>query len=72
MYMNIEAERARIGLSQDEFAEKLGVTRKTYYAWQSKEDMPASKLLEMSRLFNCSIDYLLGLTQCPQIQQKVS
>lgn len=72
MYMNIEAERARIGLSQDEFAEKLGVTRKTYYTWQSKEDMPASKLLEMSRLFNCSIDYLLGLTQCPQIQQKVS
>ncbi|MCC8064780.1 MAG: helix-turn-helix domain-containing protein [Clostridiales bacterium] len=62
-YPNIDAERVRNGMTQDELAQKLGVTRKTIYNWCSKGKIPQSKLEEMAALFgNCSIDYLLGLT----------
>lgn len=30
-YENIEAERARLGLSKDGFAKSLGIATKTYY-----------------------------------------
>lgn len=58
-YPNINAERARKGWSLDQMAEKLGVTRKTVYNWISKGDIPQSKLIAMSELFECSTDYLL-------------
>ena len=59
-YPNIEAERARRGFSKDEFAEKLGVSRKTYYNWVSMGKIPQSKLEEMANLFGTSTEYLLA------------
>ena len=59
-YPNIDAERARKGISQDGLAEELGVTRKTLYNWIEKGSIPASALIRMANLFECSIDYLLG------------
>lgn len=59
-YPNIEAERARSGVSNDTLAEKLGVTRKTLYNWMEKGNIPVSALIQMADLFECSIDYLLG------------
>lgn len=59
-YPNIEAERARKGVSKDTLAEKLGVTRKTLYNWMEKGNVPLSALITMADLFDCSIDYLLG------------
>lgn len=59
-YPNIEAERARNGVSKETLAEKLGVTRKTLYSWMEKGNIPLSALINMADLFNCSIDYLLG------------
>lgn len=58
-YPNINAERSRMGLTIEELAEKLGVTRKTVYNWMARGNIPQSKLEVMSSLFNCSIDYLL-------------
>lgn len=58
-YPNIEAERIRNSLTLTEFAELLGVTRKTVYNWYSKGDIPQSKLERMATIFECSIDYLL-------------
>jgi DNA-binding transcriptional regulator YiaG len=59
-YANIEAERVRNGLSKKEFTKELGISPKTYENWQQpKGDIPASKLLVMSKMFSCSIDYLL-------------
>lgn len=63
MYMNIEAERARLKLSLDELSEKIGVERKTLYNWQLNGKIPATALIKMSEVFNCSVDYLLGLTE---------
>ena len=59
-YPNIDAERARIGMSNDDLAKALGVSRKTLYNWISSGNIPQSSLEKMSKLFSCSIDYLLG------------
>lgn len=62
MFPNIDAERARIGLSRVALAEKLGVSYGTMKNWmRGTTDIPVSKVVEMSRLFHCSTDYLLGL-----------
>ena len=54
-YPNINAERSRAGMT----VEDLGVTRKTVYNWMAHGSIPQSKLVMMSDLFHCSIDYLL-------------
>ena len=59
-YPNIDAERARKGLTLEQLANILGVTRKTVYNWLSNGDIPQHQLIQMATLFNCSIDYLLG------------
>lgn len=59
-YPNINAERARNGMTLEQLATTLGVTRKTIYNWISKGDIPQGKLVQMANLFDCSIDYLLG------------
>lgn len=65
-YPNIEAERARRGMSQTELAEQLGVSRKTYQNWQaSKTEIPCSKIVAMAHLFDVAADYLLGIGDKP-------
>lgn len=59
-YPNIEAERARHGISNDDLATELGVGRKTLYNWMEKGNIPTTALVRMADLFKCSIDYLLG------------
>ena len=59
-YPNIEAERARKGMSVSEMVIALGMkSRKTYYNWISKGKIPQDKLLKMADIFGCSVDYLL-------------
>lgn len=61
MYPNIEAERVRKGLSQDELVKELGYKeRKTYYNWLSSGNIPESALIKMADLFECTIDHLLS------------
>ena len=59
-YPNIEVERARKGISNDELAGELSVTRKTLFNWMAKGNIPTSALVRMADFFGCSIDYLLG------------
>lgn len=59
IYPNINAERARKGMSMEELAAVLGVTRKTFYNWISRGNIPQNKLEQMARLFSCSVEYLL-------------
>ena len=59
-YPNIDAERARHGLSLEGLAAELGVSRKTVYNWMTSGNIPQRALLKMSDLFDKSIDYLLG------------
>lgn len=59
-YPNIEAERARYGISNDSLADNLGVSRKTLFNWMEKGSIPSSALIKMADMFSCTIDYLLG------------
>ncbi|MDE5721163.1 MAG: helix-turn-helix domain-containing protein [Clostridia bacterium] len=52
--------RREAGLTQTELAEKLGVTRQAVSRWESDFSFPETdKLLSMSKLFGCSVDWLL-------------
>ena len=60
MYPNIEAERARKGLTKEELAAVLGVDRKTLRKGGNGGNIPPNKLAEMANFFGCSTDYLLS------------
>lgn len=62
MLHNISAEMARNGMTNRMLAEKLGVSEKTISNWRSgNTDIPSTKLIEMSRMFGVTTDYLLGV-----------
>ena len=55
--------RRREGLSQEQLADRLGVTRQSVSKWESGAAVPElSKLVALSDLFSVSVDYLVGLT----------
>ncbi len=52
--------RKRAGLSQEELAHQLGVTRQAVSKWEATSSIPdVSKIVRMSQLFGVSTDYLL-------------
>ena len=64
MFPNIDAERARKGMSRIRLAQKLGVSYSTLKNWmKGATEIPSSKVVEMAELFNCTTDYLLGLAE---------
>jgi len=53
-------ERKKNGWSQEELADKLGVTRQAVSKWEGAQTMPdLQRIMEMSRLFQVSVDYLV-------------
>ena len=53
--------RKKEGLSQEELADKVDVSRQTVSKWESGQTTPEmEKLLELSKLFNISLDELTG------------
>lgn len=52
--------RKEWGLSQEQLAEKIGISRQALSKWESDAGMPdAANILQISRLFQVSTDYLL-------------
>lgn len=52
--------RKKAGLSQEELAEKMGVSRQAVSKWESAQSVPdIGKILQLSRIFDVSTDYLL-------------
>lgn len=53
--------RRRVGFSQEELADRLGVSRQTVSKWESGQGLPnADNLRLLSRLYSVSIDWLLS------------
>ena len=53
--------RTKNGLSQDDLAEKVFVTRQAVSRWENGETVPNTETLkQLSKLFNVSINTLLG------------
>ncbi len=58
IFDNIDGELRRNRLTQEDLAEAIGIERKTYSNWRSKNDMPSSKLIEIAKFLGCSLDTL--------------
>lgn len=57
----IAALRKEKGITQEELAERLDVARQTVSRWEVDAAFPETeKLIKLSRLLACSIDYLLS------------
>ena len=57
---NLFQARKKCGLSQEEVAEKLGVSRQTISKWETDETLPdIRQAKQMARLYNLSLDELI-------------
>lgn len=62
----LEALRKGRGMSQRELASILGVTNYTVSAYENGRSEPADEIkVHLARLFDVSLDYLLGLVDQP-------
>lgn len=56
----IAFHRKKIGMTQQQFADSLGVSRQAVSRWEGDLAFPETEtLLKMSDLFGCTVDYLL-------------
>lgn len=65
--------RKKNGLSQEELAEKLGVSRQSVSKWESNNAYPETdKIVQICNLFNCSMDDLINdeISDIGQIERK--
>lgn len=67
----IQSLRKQSGLSQEELSYRLGVSRQAVSKWERNSGYPETeKLIKMSKLFNVTIDYLLGENNSSVWQEK--
>lgn len=63
MYRRIYDLRIDNDLKQKDLADYLGCTQVCYSYYETgKRDIPTDILLKLSKLYNTSVDYLLGAT----------
>ena len=56
----IYQERRKLGLSQEQFAEQMDISRQAVSKWESGQSMPdLDKIVAMSQIFGVTTDYLL-------------
>lgn len=61
-FNNVNAEMARNNMTVEDFTKAIGVSRRTYYSWLQTHKVPSTKLIQMAKLFHCSLNYLVGLS----------
>lgn len=67
---NIKNYRKKSGMSQDELAEKLGVSRQSVSLWETGQTQPTiENIIALSKIFNISSDMLLGSSDNINISQ---
>jgi len=70
MYPRIRDLREDADLSQTKLAQKLGMSQTRYSKYETGEnDIPTNILIKLSRIYNVSIDYMLGISNQKQIQR---
>lgn len=58
MFRNLEAEQARIGFTNQQMAEKLGISRVSYESKKKTGKFTALEAKRLCRIFNVKFDYL--------------
>ena len=65
----IKLLREKQDLTQADLARKLGLTRSSINAWEMGLSVPSTNyIVELSKLFSVSSDYLLGLDETSTLQ----
>ena len=63
MGQRIQQIRLELGLSQEEFGEKLGTTRQTVSRWELDQSYPElAKIVLISKLFSVTTDSILTVS----------
>ena len=58
--------RRRAGMSQEQLADQLGITRQSVSKWESGASVPElAKLIAIADFFDVSLDYLVGRDDIP-------
>ncbi len=61
--INLKKIRQDNNLTQEELAKKIYTSRSNIANYENNKNMPSVDMLEkLSKLFNCSMDYLMGIT----------
>lgn len=67
MYQRIRDLREDHDLKQREIADYLNCSQRVYSNYElGQRDIPTDILIKLSKLYNVSVDYLLGLTSNPR------
>ena len=61
---NLKWCREKLGMTQAQLGNILGVSRKTVSGWETANDpIPLEKLMEFCEKYNYSLDYAVGLSK---------
>ena len=60
----VRKQRRAMNLNQEDLGKRLGLSKQTVSNWENNNVLPSVEtLVKLARLFHCSTDYLLGLTE---------
>ncbi len=63
MYRRLRDLREDADLTQKQVGQLLHISQQVYANYElGQRDIPTSVLVDLARLYHCSVDYLLGLT----------
>lgn len=73
IYEKIKSRRKELGLSAEDVAESLGISRATVYRYESAdiEKLPITSLVPLAKVLKCSPGYLMGWEKDPEGQPEV-
>lgn len=66
MFRNLEAEQARAGLTNQQTAEKLGISRISYENKKKTGKFTTSEIKKLCKLFKSKFDYLFATEEDQQ------
>lgn len=65
---NLKKLREERGLSQQNLAEKIGISQQSIYKYENKKAEPdISTIIKLADFFGCTVDYLIGKTDADVI-----
>lgn len=69
MGQRIHAKREEYGLSREELAEMLGVSRQTIYQWEAGKvkNIDRDYISRMAKMWNCDPDWLMHMEDSPKV-----
>lgn len=70
LYPNIRALREDSDLSQADVAKILNCSQVAYSYYEiGRRDIPTEVLIKLAKYYNCSVDYLLGLSKKKNLEE---